>query len=86
MLSASRVNTVTCPVNAFVEATPISGPTWMYVPECVSRGMDAPTTLLMPYTNAPLLLAICMAASVSAVSPLWLTAITMSCGVITGCE
>ena len=27
--SVNMANTVTCPVNAFVEATPISGPTWM---------------------------------------------------------
>ena len=24
---------VTCPVKALVDATPISGPTWIYVPE-----------------------------------------------------
>ena len=33
---ASSISTVTCPVKALVEATPISGPTWMYVPVRIS--------------------------------------------------
>ena len=61
---ASSISTVTCPVKALVEATPISGPTWMYVPESVFLGIEAPTTLQMPYTKAPLLRANCMAATV----------------------
>src|SRR5574344_1754260 len=61
---ASSISTVTCPVKALVEATPISGPTWMYFPESVFLGIEAPTTLQMPYTKAPLLRANCMAATV----------------------
>ena len=61
---ASSISTVTCPVKALVEATPISGPTWMYDPESVFLGIEAPTTLQMPYTKAPLLRANCMAATV----------------------
>ena len=61
---ASSISTVTWPVKALVEATPISGPTWMYVPESVFLGIEAPTTLQMPYTKAPLLRANCMAATV----------------------
>ena len=29
MVIAGRVSTITCPVKAFVDATPISGPTWI---------------------------------------------------------
>ena len=47
-VKASIVSTVTCPVNALVDATPISGPTWMYEPVCVARGMDEPIALQMP--------------------------------------
>ena len=76
--------TVTCPVKALVEATPISGPTWMYAPESVARAMDEPTTLQMPKTNAPALRASSTAASVSAVSPDCDTAITMSSALMIG--
>ena len=45
---ANIVSTVTCPVKAFVDATPISGPTCMYVPVSVARGIDEPMALQMP--------------------------------------
>ena len=70
MPNAKRVSTVTWAVNALVEATPISGPAWVYAPACVKRGMLLPTTLQMPYMVAPFSLANSNAASVSAVSPL----------------
>jgi hypothetical protein len=56
-------------VNAFVDATPISGPAWVYAPVCVSLAIEEPTTLHTPYTKAPLDFANFIAASVSAVSP-----------------
>ena len=46
--SASMAITATWPVKALVEATPISGPTWMYVPESVALEIDEPTTLQIP--------------------------------------
>ena len=62
-------NTVTCAVKALVEATPISGPAWVYAPAWLARGIDAPTTLQIPMMVAPLDFANSMAAKVSAVSP-----------------
>ena len=67
---------VSCETKDFVEATPISGPAWLYMPASVSRAMLLPTTLTRPRTSAPLRLASCTAASVSAVSPDWLIAST----------
>ena len=67
---AIKVRTVNCAVNAFVEATPISGPACVYAPAWVSRAMLDPTTLHTPNTWAPFSLAKRMAANVSAVSPL----------------
>ena len=66
---AIKVSTVIWVVKAFVEATPISGPAWVYAPACVSRAIDEPTTLHTPKTKAPRLFAILIAARVSAVSP-----------------
>jgi len=40
--------TVSCAVNAFVEATPISGPACVYIPALVALAMEEPTTLQMP--------------------------------------
>ena len=84
MARAIIVRTATCPVNAFVDATPISGPTWMYVPACVARAMLEPMAFTTPYMKAPLFFASSTAARVSAVSPLWDIAMTTSSGVTTG--
>jgi hypothetical protein len=65
-------------VNAFVEATPISGPAWVYDPACVALAMDDPTTLQTPMMVAPFDFASSMAARVSAVSPDCEMAITTS--------
>ena len=46
--------------------------------------MDEPTTLQIPNTHAPAFFAILIAASVSAVSPDWDIAITISSGLIIG--
>jgi hypothetical protein len=73
--SVISVSTATWPVKALVLATPISGPTRRYTPASVSRAIVEPTTLMTPSASAPRSLASCSAASVSAVSPDWLTAI-----------
>ena len=69
--SASMNSTITWAVNALVDATPTSGPAWVYMPQSVSRAIVEPTTLQMPITIAPFSLASLSAASVSAVSPDW---------------
>ena len=46
--AAINVNTVTCAVNAFVDATPISGPAWVYEPASVILEIEDPTTLQIP--------------------------------------
>ena len=56
-------------VNAFVEATPISGPAWMYTPPSDSRAIVEPTTFTTPSARAPRRRASRIAASVSSVSP-----------------
>ena len=81
---ASIVSTATWPVKAFVEATPISGPTCIYVPACVALAMLEPMAFTIPYMNAPFLFASSTAARVSAVSPLCDMATTTSSGVMTG--
>ena len=68
-IKAMRVKTVTCDVNAFVLATPISGPACVYDPPCVVRAMEEPTTLQTPRIVAPFDFASSKAANVSAVSP-----------------
>ena len=75
---------VTCAVKAFVEATPISGPACVYEPAWVSRGIELPTTLQIPIIVAPFDLASFTAASVSAVSPDWEIAMTISLSSIMG--
>ena len=55
----------------------------MYDPVCVTRGIDDPTALQIPYTKAPFSRASSMAANVSAVSPDCEMAITTSLGLIT---
>ena len=49
--------------------TPISGPACRYTPASVSRAIDEPTVLHTPRQRQPDALAMCSAASVSAVSP-----------------
>ncbi len=66
---AININMVTCAVKALVDATPISGPAWVYAPVCASRAILDPTTLQTPNIVAPLDLANLIAESVSAVSP-----------------
>ena len=73
---ASIVRTATWPVNAFVLATPISGPACRYIPASVVLAIDEPTTLTMPSTVAPRSLASSIAENVSSVSPDWLIAMT----------
>lgn len=61
--------TVTWAVNAFVLATPISGPACKYAPSCDALAIEEPTALQTPKIIAPFDLANSIAAKVSAVSP-----------------
>ncbi len=61
-------------VNALVETTATSGPACTYMPPSHSRAIALPTTLTTPRTRAPLRLSSCTAASMSTVSPDWVTA------------
>mmetsp|Transcript_9910 Transcript_9910/g.22529 ORF Transcript_9910/g.22529 Transcript_9910/m.22529 type:complete len:215 (-) Transcript_9910:1031-1675(-) len=81
---ASMRSAATWHVNAFVDATPISGPACKYRPASVVRAMLEPTTLTMPIVRALNSCAIRMASKVSAVSPLWEMAITTSSEEIKG--
>ena len=65
-------------VNAFVLATPISGPACKYNPPSTSLAIELPTTLTTPREVAPDFFACFKASKVSAVSPLWLITITKS--------
>src|SRR6476620_9544074 len=67
--SAIIVNTVICVVKALVDATPISGPAWVYAPAFVSLEIEEPTTLQTPKTNALFSLANLMPAKLSAFFP-----------------
>ena len=69
--SARSARATTCDVNAFVEATPISGPAWVSSVPAASRVSIEPWTLQMAMGSAPRRFASRNAASVSAVSPLW---------------
>ena len=53
----------------FVDATPISGPALMWIPQCVSREIVEPTTLTTPTLSAPFSRQYRIARMVSAVSP-----------------
>src|SRR5690606_17916335 len=59
-------------------------PACVYEPACDARAMDDPTTLQTPMMMAPRSFASSIAASVSAVSPDWETAITTSPSRMTG--
>jgi hypothetical protein len=69
MYIAIRKSAVNWPVNAFVDATPISGPAWVISVPAASRVIMEPTTLQIASVFEPLLLASRCAARVSAVSP-----------------
>ena len=71
-------------VKALVEATPISGPACIYIPESVSLEIVDPTTLQTPYRNGLNSLANLIAANVSAVSPDCETGIIISSWFIIG--
>ena len=45
-----NINKVICVVKALVDATPISGPAWVYAPESAARAIELPTTLQIPNT------------------------------------
>ena len=67
--SAKRYSATSWVVNAFVEATPISGPACVWIVPCASRVAMLPTTLQIARLRAPFPFASRKAASVSAVSP-----------------
>ena len=71
-------------VKALVDATPISGPAWIYTPESVSLEILDPTTLHIPNKKGLNCFASFMAAKVSAVSPDWDTGIITSFSFIIG--
>ncbi len=73
-MSANSDSAVTIELKAFVEATAISGPEWMYTPCPQARAIVLPTTFTTPMTRPPLVWISRTAPSVSAVSPDWLTA------------
>ena len=78
ILPSSKVRsarTVICEVKAFVEATPISGPAWMYTDECASRSIEERFELSTASEWMSRAQASRKAASVSAVSPDWLMGI-----------
>src|SRR5438067_2392544 len=75
---------VTVAVKVLVEATPISGPAWVYTTPWASRARALPTTFEMATTGAPLARAVRTAPRVSAVSPDWLMATTSVSGPTTG--
>ncbi len=81
---AKRLSSVTCPVKALVDATPISGPTCRYDTASVRRAMLEPTALTKLYVKMPCSFTNSMAAKVSAVSPDCEMAITISSGNKTG--
>jgi hypothetical protein len=60
-------------VKALVDATPISGPAWVWRTSWLSRAMVAPRTLQTESTRAPRSRPSRSAARVSAVSPDWET-------------
>ena len=66
---ASMNSAVNWQVNAFEEATPISGPACVMIVPAASRVTMEPTTLQMASVLDPFCLASRCAASVSAVSP-----------------
>ena len=69
-------------MKAFVEATPSSGPQCVYSVQSAVRVSAEPTVLQIARIFAPFSFASYTAASVSAVSPDWLMAITRSSGPI----
>ena len=84
IFNAIIVSTASCPVNALVEATPISGPECVYAPPLLILAMDDPTAFTIPKIIAPCSLALSIATNVSAVSPLWEIAMMISPLLTTG--
>jgi hypothetical protein len=72
-LAASAAITASWQVKALVEATPISGPAWVDRSRSTSRAIELVGTLMMPAVVTPFAFMCRSAASVSAVSPDWLT-------------
>eukprot|EP00835_Amoeboradix_gromovi_P000164 NODE_5_length_49639_cov_0.484336.p26 type:complete len:122 gc:universal NODE_5_length_49639_cov_0.484336:48797-48432(-) len=68
--NAIITNAINWEVNAFVDATAISGPALIWTPQWVSLLMVDPTTLVTPTHKAPLSKQYLNANIVSAVSPL----------------
>jgi hypothetical protein len=66
--------------NAFVDATPISGPACICKSPVDSRASADPTTLVIARVGQPFDRAALTAPIVSAVSPDWDTATTKVCG------
>jgi len=74
--TASIVSVTTCEANVFVTATPISGAARMYAVLSVSWVIILPTVFVTASVRVPAAFARRTAPSVSAVSPLWVTAPT----------
>src|SRR3989338_9188106 len=83
--SVNKYKTTNWVVNAFVEATPISGPAYVYKTESDSRSIELPFTFTIDKTFALFLFASLIAANVSAVSPDWEIAMTRVFLLIIGC-
>ena len=64
-----RASTVTCEVNALVEATAFSRPAFRYTPRPVVRAMSDPTVFTTDMTGTPSSEAMCTACMTSFVSP-----------------
>ena len=71
-------------MNALVDATPISGPAWVYTVKSASRVAMLPTTLQTAMVAAPRPRASRSAARVSAVSPDWVMTTAKVVGVTMG--
>jgi hypothetical protein len=53
MTSANMTRATNCDVYALVDATPISGPALMWMPQWDSREIELPTVLVMPRMRPP---------------------------------
>ena len=76
MTAASITSVVTWVTNVLVAPRPISGPAWRNSTVSASRVMAEPTVLVTAMIGQPRSRASRTAASVSAVSPDWVTATT----------
>jgi hypothetical protein len=71
-------------VNVLVLVTDTSGPACRWMPEPHARAIELPGVFTIPSTVPPLRVISCTAASVSKVSPDWLTATYRASGSMTG--